>query len=140
MGREITMQTSNNNNVSQDLIAKQAGDGLAQDRRSQPRAPQAQLACKVFHPASGRYIPAVMHDASTNGALIEIQWPNAIAAGEELLLFVASERQTLLRNSDAITASVRRVLRTERATTLGLALTGNLLFPLPAPANKKQAA
>lgn len=112
----------------------------SKDRRDQPRIPQERLACKVFHPASGRYIPAVMHDASTNGVMLEIAWPNAIAAGEELLLFIASERRSVLRNSDAITASVRRVLRTERATTLGLALTGNLLFPLPAPGYNKAAA
>jgi hypothetical protein len=108
------------------------------ERRTDARVPQAKLPCKLFHPASGRYLPAVLHDASTKGALVEVVWPNAIAAGEELLLFVVAEGRGVLNNSDGITASVRRVLRTERATTLGLALTGNLLFPLPAPG--RQAA
>lgn len=129
--------TTSKNNMNEGINSEQA-KGI--ERRESPRLPQPQLACKVFHPASGRYIPAVMHNASTNGAMIEIVWPNAIAAGEELLLFIASERHTILRNSDAITASVRRVFRTERATTLGLATTGNLLFPLPAPSSKRHAA
>jgi hypothetical protein len=115
-----------------------AQDAHPADRRTQPRTLHERLPCKLFHPATGRYLPAVLHDASTTGALVEITWPNAIAAGEELLLFVVAERRGVLNNSDGISASVRRVLRTDRATTLGLALTGNLLFPLPAPG--KQAA
>jgi hypothetical protein len=63
---------------------------------------------KVYRPASRTFCPAWTRDVSESGVLIEIITPRALSIGEQLQIVVAWGDEALVRNTQALPATVVR--------------------------------
>lgn len=78
------------------------------ERRAFPRF-QVARPCKVFHRNSQRYLAARTTDVSAYGALLRVDAPRPLQAGEELDVAVAWEEQPLLARESLMRATVVRL-------------------------------
>lgn len=78
------------------------------ERRAFPRF-QVTRPCKVFHRNSQRYLAARTTDVSAYGALLRVDSPRLMQAGEELDVAVAWEDQTMLPRESLVRATVVRL-------------------------------
>lgn len=77
------------------------------ERRAFPRLRLARP-CKVFHPGSRKYLPARTADVSAYGALLRVDAPRSLQAGEELEVAVAWDGEPLLSGESLMRATVIR--------------------------------
>jgi len=85
-----------------------------QTRPEQRRFPRTTIEkpCKVFHPASARYLQARTLNVSDAGAMLEILWPCKLKAGEALDAYLPPDGVVIVNESHRIGARVVRVLST----------------------------
>lgn len=82
---------------------------LGIDQRRHPRV-MTSRPLKLFHRASGRFLPAQACDLSDGGALIAISWPVRMLVGEELDVYLPPDRHVMLSSKHRALARVVRVL------------------------------
>ena len=81
------------------------------DRREYPRR-RAEIWCKVFHPATRRFVAARTRDISQGGALLRVDMGRPLAPGEQLDVAVSWTQQPVLAMDTMIPARVVRSLPT----------------------------
>lgn len=78
------------------------------ERRAFPRH-RITRPCKVFHPGTQRFLPARTSDVSAYGALLRIDSPRTLQAGEALDIAVAWDGEPLLPEGALMRATVVRL-------------------------------
>lgn len=87
----------------------QADVGGADDRRQFPRF-DISRPCKLYHAATGRYLPGRTRNLSAGGALVDVDTPRDFAEGESLELAIAWTRRALLPADALVEAKVMRTV------------------------------
>lgn len=85
------------------------------DRRQYPRLLTTRP-LKVFHRASGRFLPAIATDLSDGGVLVTITWPCQMIVGEALDIYLPPDNHVMLSAKHRATARIKRVLHGEQVT------------------------
>lgn len=80
------------------------------EQREHPRTPVARAA-KVFHRASGRYVPAQTCNVSRGGVLLRVGSARPFRPDDRVDVFIAWSDGVLLAASGAIRATVTRAAR-----------------------------
>ncbi len=106
---------------------------LHADRRVTERVNLARP-CKVYDPASGRYLSGTMWNISDGGAYLELHRRIELRPEQRLCIGVAMKRrQTLLRSTEMLWAEVVRSLSTtDDRTGVGLRFIGETAQARPA--------
>lgn len=81
---------------------------IATDRRNHTRT-QVQRPCKVYCPATHRYLAGETCDLSATGALVRVDSPRPLAVGEEIKVVVAWDRKAVLPAHAMMTGKVVRI-------------------------------
>lgn len=79
------------------------------ERRQHYRVPIAKP-CKVFHPATRRYLPGRTTDVSAGGALLRVNAPRPLVPGDEIEMYIAWNNRSLLTTSEQMRGRVTRTL------------------------------
>ncbi len=66
--------------------------------------------CKVHHPDSGRYWPAVTCDCSGTGLLMSVDASRDLLPGDRVVVYIAWSSRALLSKNEGVHAEVKRCL------------------------------
>ncbi len=90
-------------------LVDQGVASLPDERRVFPRF-DISRPCKVYHPASGRFIAGRTRNLSAGGALVEIDTPRDFTPGDTLELAIAWTRRAVLPADALVEAKVVRTV------------------------------
>lgn len=82
----------------------------AHDDRRQHARMYVRRGCKVFDPASRRYIPATTHDFSVGGALVWLEAGRRVQPGDIVDLIVGWGPGVVMRSESAVSGVVLRAI------------------------------
>jgi hypothetical protein len=106
---------------------------MKQDRRRSIRVP-ATRPVKLFHQASGRFLPASTVNVSAGGVMLQITWPCALRPGEPVDVYLPTDARAVLTGAHRIPARVLRVLATEALCLVAIGFSEPLPEALPVAA------
>lgn len=94
-------------------------DRSSSNRRQVPRHEQ-DLACKVFHPATKKFVPVLLRDVSSMGVMIETLWPFALRPGDSVVVFLREHAHEVQSSDKGIRAEAAHVMTRWGMTRAGL--------------------
>ena len=94
-------------------------DHSGSNRRLSPRHEQ-DLSCKVFHPATRKFVPVLLRDISSGGVMIETLWPFALSAGDSVVVFLREHAHEVQNADRGIRANAAHVMTRWGMTRAGL--------------------
>jgi hypothetical protein len=89
------------------------------DLRTSPRVLTTRPV-KLFHPASGRFIPAHTCDVSGGGVMLQVAWPTSITPGEAVDIYLPPDGHVVLSDKHRVPSTVVRVLATEDVAMIAI--------------------
>lgn len=82
---------------------------VTDDRRKHTRV-SVSRPCKLYHRATGRYLPARTCDVSASGALVRVTAPRPLVPGDEIEVYIAWSSRSLLTTSEQVRGRVTRTM------------------------------
>lgn len=89
------------------LQLTRSGDSDHDDRRRYPRQAVTK-SCKVYHHPSRRYLPALTCDASRGGVMLSVDWPQMLAVGDQVDIYVSWTGNAIAPESSAKRGRIKR--------------------------------